>query len=60
MKFQEGNIVTTEIRNNAGSYYLLLSPEIMDYLGVTKDDILAMKFERSKKFGPYIGVGKKK
>lgn len=57
MAHKEGNIITADIKNNGGSLYLLISPDIAEYLGVTEKDSLAIKFEKSKKYGNYIGVG---
>lgn len=58
MKFVEGTIITSNISKNGPSCYLLLTPEILDYLGIIQEDTLAVKCERSKQYGPFIGVGK--
>ena len=60
VEYKEGNVITTNIRRNAGSLYLLLSPEILNYLSLEEKDSVIIKFEKSKKWGNYIGVGKDK
>lgn len=56
----EGSIMKTNIRKNAGSLYLLLTPELLKYLDLVESDEVVVKFEYSKKWGNYIGVGKDK
>jgi hypothetical protein len=59
-EYMEGSVLKTNIRKNAGSLYLLLTPEILKYLEVIEEDELVVKFECSKRWGRYIGVGKNK
>jgi len=60
-EYREGDIFTVQLTRNGSSWYLLLPPDILKYLGVgaPENDLLAVKFEKGK-WGKYIGVGIKK
>lgn len=59
MAYIEGTTMTSRIQNNGGSRYLLLPPEVLEYLGIKDEDELLIKCEFSRKWRqPYIGVGK--
>ena len=65
-----GDKITETPRNINDTAYLLLSREILEYMGFTEKEIadfvtgkngleLSINFEKSPKWGQYIGVGKK-
>lgn len=62
MAYIEGSVVTAGLRKVNESYYVLFSPDMLDYLGInretaTQDDTLVLKFDKGK-HGRFIGIGK--
>lgn len=62
MEISEGNEYLTKLRRQGESYYILVTPEMKDYLGLEKpeEDVLIIKAENSRKWGHYFGIGKNK
>lgn len=49
-------VFRAKIKKVGGSKGIILSPQILEFLGAELEDDLAIKFEKGK-HGPYIGVG---
>lgn len=62
MHFVEGQVYPFKLRKNGESYYLLLSPDILEYVGITNPDeeLVVLVAEKSKRWGNYFGLGKDK
>jgi hypothetical protein len=64
MIVEEGSTFKVELRRVGGSLYLLVDEDMLEYLGIDKDkegdSVVAVKAEKSKKYGPYLGFGKPK
>lgn len=59
-QYAHGDIITEKLIKIGSSYYLLISRDIIDYLGYEPEkEQLAIKFEKGK-WGQYIGIGTKK
>lgn len=48
-----------ELRKNGGSYYILVTPEMLNWMGVTGEVKEVMLEADEKKHGKYIAVFKK-
>ncbi|MFA6161724.1 MAG: hypothetical protein WC766_06210 [Patescibacteria group bacterium] len=55
-----GDKKTVTLQKLGGSTYLLIPPEIREYIGADENDEYIIECEHSKKYGNYIGFGKKR
>ena len=62
MEIIKGQIYPGNLRTVGGSYYVILPPEMLDYLGITQPEgaKIVLTAEHSKKWGNYFGLGKDK
>lgn len=61
MELSEGNEYLTNLRQVGNSYYLLVTPAMLEYLDLKPDkETVIIKAENSKKWGHYFGLGKNK
>lgn len=63
MKLEEGTCWTQKADKVGGSYVLILTPEMREYLGIDKDDngdvwIIVKADKASRKGHRFIGIGK--
>lgn len=56
---QFGDVQTVQIRPIGNSTFLLITPDMREYLGITEKNELVLKFDKGK-HGPFIGIGKAK
>jgi len=56
---QENQVYKDTLRKRGESYYILVDQAMLDYLGIKDPDnaTLAIKAEKSTKWGNYFGVG---
>ncbi len=56
-EYKEGNTHNEKFQKFGGSTYLLISPEMREYLSVEDNGEIVIKFDKGK-HGRFIGIGK--
>ena len=54
----EGNVFKVKVRKLGASIGITLPPAVLDYADLKEGDYVAIKCEKSKRYGNFVGVGK--